>query len=1074
MPSAQHVPVACLNDLPVDNTWRLVWGEPNGANGKGQVQLGVFDMLGSIVSGQVLVTASGAPSITLDSTAHFGSQLCTLGDVDNDGVLDIAVLAPGQNDENGGQGVVFICFLTTNGSIREYSTIARGPAGLTPLLNNSALSSIGAANDLNGDGVPDLLIGAHGQGVQGVAWAAFLSPTGTLIGQRTYTPGSVPGLNTAPNTSTSFGNALCGVGDVDGNGHADIAIADSMNNSVHVLRLTDGNATAVATIRPDSFWQQTDVTGFGTTLVNGPDVRGVGYRELLVGVAPSASWPGGAICMLDPGRSDPYKSVQFVTDGYQTAQGTFSIPAGLTLGPSCFIPDLGNDGVSDVLIMAPSSSDLTARFLALEHTAYPIEIQLTVTDQTPDALGAVAVKTVGGRRPYTYTWSKELQDTVLIDSANVRIETSGLASLGIDLNGYQPPTKSELEAMEEPILNGIPSGKYWVGVKDAGGAKQETDIVVGMQINSLVEIGVQMDSTNKDMIKNGLPGWTNMQLRTKNVLPKENDGWVRFFLPQNDKTLAVGFGDVTTDVYPGYLTMDAAFVFMGGSVHFWNGTAMDAQTVSYGAKSSFMIERKFDHYYFYMNDSTIHVIKEINPTKTLSIQASIYDAGGEVNELTTNFLSTFGIVANVAHCGALAPSTGSISVDPQAAAGSHDIQWSNGATTAHIENLAPGTYQAVVTNDHFNRSITKNIHVGNQLLWQTAELSSTPDPTGLRIHRSDDSTAGWDKLLLSHNYVKSGSGHVLSFVPYIQQDDTYGSLLGLRAVEGGAVWAGWWVHAYGDRLLANTITPAGLGPRLFLRKDDELQIVLHQYSIHYLRNGDLVHTATRPLHKASNILAAVRSPGSQMHGVWTTIPVPLVINTQHLVPNIQYAISAPDGSTENFLTGSLSTKELSKNLPAGPFAIHSPAVAATNSTTFSLGDGTLINLTHSDNNMVYPIDSSLYEILGSNALTLYDEPESKEDMISSPIFLSLHEQVLMTPNSDGLNDTFHVQGDIHTPSFHLTIKSLDNTIVFETNNASNEWNGKFMNNGSELPSGIYNYSIELPEGSISGQFILQR
>jgi len=71
---------------------------------------------------------------TLSNHYTFGRSLCNLGDLDGDGVTDIAV---GVIDQNKSSGVVYILFLNSNGGVKSYKRIAKNEGGLNTTSPNA-------------------------------------------------------------------------------------------------------------------------------------------------------------------------------------------------------------------------------------------------------------------------------------------------------------------------------------------------------------------------------------------------------------------------------------------------------------------------------------------------------------------------------------------------------------------------------------------------------------------------------------------------------------------------------------------------------------------------------------------------------------------------------------------------------------------------------------------------------------------------------------------------------------------------------------------------------------------------
>jgi gliding motility-associated-like protein len=70
----------------------------------------------------------------------------------------------------------------------------------------------------------------------------------------------------------------------------------------------------------------------------------------------------------------------------------------------------------------------------------------------------------------------------------------------------------------------------------------------------------------------------------------------------------------------------------------------------------------------------------------------------------------------------------------------------------------------------------------------------------------------------------------------------------------------------------------------------------------------------------------------------------------------------------------------------------------------------------------------------------------------------LHMPNAFTPNSDGLNDVFKPVFECSPKEYQLKIYDRYGSIVFESNQSNEGWNGKKRQN--ELPVGIYMWMIK--------------
>ena len=131
---------------------------------------------------------SGFSPSGLDASDLFGSSVTNIGDLDGDGVEDLAVGA--QNDENGNnpsQGAVYILFMNSDGTVSSNVKIGNNLAGFTPsglVSGDSFGSSVVGIGDLDGDGVEDLAVGAvndeNSDGNEGAIYILFMNSDGTV------------------------------------------------------------------------------------------------------------------------------------------------------------------------------------------------------------------------------------------------------------------------------------------------------------------------------------------------------------------------------------------------------------------------------------------------------------------------------------------------------------------------------------------------------------------------------------------------------------------------------------------------------------------------------------------------------------------------------------------------------------------------------------------------------------------------------------------------------------------------------------------------------------------------------
>jgi Ca2+-binding RTX toxin-like protein len=257
-------------------------GDVNG-DGKPDVLIGASaqDVGDNRSQGQAFVISGADRSLlyTLDDptpqvNAAFGGLVSGVRDVNGDGTPDLLVAAAGQTvDGNYQQGQAFV-FNGANGHLLH---TLDNPAPQESAFFGGAVAGTG---DVNGDGTPDLLVAAPRQTVdgnvdQGQAFV-FSGADGRLLHTLD---------DPTPQSGAEFGYAVAGVGDVNGDGLADLLVtalsqnvdANAGQGQAFVFSGADG--THLYTLdnpTPQSY------SGFGRAAAEAGDVNGDGTPDLLI------------------------------------------------------------------------------------------------------------------------------------------------------------------------------------------------------------------------------------------------------------------------------------------------------------------------------------------------------------------------------------------------------------------------------------------------------------------------------------------------------------------------------------------------------------------------------------------------------------------------------------------------------------------------------------------------------------------------------------------------------------------------------------------------------------------------
>jgi hypothetical protein len=147
---------------------------------------------GTVKTHQKISNTEGGFTGVLDNGDSFGIGVASLGDLDCDGLVDIAVGAVLDDDGGTDRGAVCILLLNADGTVKAHQKISATEGNFSgpPTYSSFFGYAISALDDLNGDGVDEMVVTAcfdnDGGSNRGAVWVLFLkgpgsTPTGTDI-----------------------------------------------------------------------------------------------------------------------------------------------------------------------------------------------------------------------------------------------------------------------------------------------------------------------------------------------------------------------------------------------------------------------------------------------------------------------------------------------------------------------------------------------------------------------------------------------------------------------------------------------------------------------------------------------------------------------------------------------------------------------------------------------------------------------------------------------------------------------------------------------------------------------------
>lgn len=335
--------------------------------GHGRINATLF--ISSIVNSyQKIGNGEGNFTSWLYVNDFFGSSVTTIGDLDGDGVKDLAVGAYGDDDGGINKGAIYILFMNANGTVKSHQKISDTEGNFTGTLDYQDFfgCSVASISDLNGDEILDLAVGADGDNSRvGALWILFMNSDGTVKTHQKISDAEGNFTGTL-NERDYFGCSVASIGDLNGDGILDLAVGayGDAEGALWILFMnTDGTVKSHQKIS-DSEGNFTgylrDNDNFSSSVSYIGDFDGDGIGDLAVGAKKDSdidyTFATGAVWILFMNTNGTVKSYSKISN--DSGDFTGELDDYDYFGSSVsYLGDLNGDGIGDLAVGADRDDD---------------------------------------------------------------------------------------------------------------------------------------------------------------------------------------------------------------------------------------------------------------------------------------------------------------------------------------------------------------------------------------------------------------------------------------------------------------------------------------------------------------------------------------------------------------------------------------------------------------------------------------------------------------------------------------------------------------------------------------------
>jgi len=267
------------------------------------VDAGIAYLFTTLRSGSVDAEAADAQLIGEDAGDLAGNGLVGLGDMDGDGLADIAFSAPGNCEGGTNEGAIYVVLGSVSGDLYLGDADGKIYGNTTQAGFDATLSEAG---DTNGDGTPDLISANPGYDRSGSEYAAgvvyvYLGP---ILGTEPTSDGVAATIRGARHEQA--GGAMASAGDLDADGYDDILVGALGYGSAGAVCVLYGPLSGTIELDDaETTWFGEDAEdNAGYAVAGVGDTDGDGMPDILIGAPDNDAgghWAGAAYLLLSGG-----------------------------------------------------------------------------------------------------------------------------------------------------------------------------------------------------------------------------------------------------------------------------------------------------------------------------------------------------------------------------------------------------------------------------------------------------------------------------------------------------------------------------------------------------------------------------------------------------------------------------------------------------------------------------------------------------------------------------------------------------------------------------------------------------